>query len=224
MELRHYWKLFRRRWLLVVIPFFIVAAYSVATYTPAPPPGYSAGVTFIVSQSPSSATERAEEERYYTWLTSEYIVNGLTDWVTGTGFATAVREQLAVDGLNTPPGSFHIVADNVRSKLQLSISHADADVLENIVRKVILVLTEQNADALPQLGGETAVLVQLDQPVVAPIPQSIRNQLDTPLRILLGLAAGMGLALLAEYLDPTIRERSEVEALELTVLGEIPKK
>ena len=83
---------------------------------------------------------------------------------------------------------------------------------------------EQNATGLPQLDGETAVLVQLDQPVVNQIPVGIRSQLDLPLRVALALGAGIGLALLVEYLDPTIRERDEVEKLGLPVVGEIPKK
>jgi capsular polysaccharide biosynthesis protein len=35
--------------------------------------------------------------------------------------------------------------------------------------------------------------------------------------------AGIGLALLVEYLDPTIRDRQELQELGLEILGEIPK-
>jgi capsular polysaccharide biosynthesis protein len=38
------------------------------------------------------------------------------------------------------------------------------------------------------------------------------------------LAAGLGLAVLAEYLDQTVRSTADVEALELPVLGEIPRE
>ncbi|MCA9977966.1 MAG: hypothetical protein KC413_19530, partial [Anaerolineales bacterium] len=86
------------------------------------------------------------------------------------------------------------------------------------------VLIEQNSTALPQLGGETAVVVQQDLPVVNQIPAGIRSQLDLPLRILLALGAGIGLAFLVEYLDPTIRERDEIAKLGLPIMGEIPKK
>ncbi len=40
----------------------------------------------------------------------------------------------------------------------------------------------------------------------------------------MGLAAGVGLAVLAEYLDDSIRTRADVEALGLTVLAEIPRE
>ena len=55
-------------------------------------------------------------------------------------------------------------------------------------------------------------------------PSGVGSQLDLPLRIMLALLAGVGLALLVEYLDPTIRDRHEAELLGLQILGEIPRK
>ncbi len=223
MELRAFWNIFRRRWLLVLIPPLVVALFSAVTYQPPPAPGFNVGVNFIVAQSPSPGAELVDEDRYYNWLGSEYIVNGLTDWAVSGTFKTAVSNQLAQENIDVAPGSFSVSADNVRSKLQLFIQHADAETLGHIIDAAITVLSEQNADALPQLGGETAVLVLLDEPVVTPLPRSLSNLLDIPLRIAIGLAAGLGLALLVEYLDPTIRNREEAEAMGFAVLGEIPK-
>ena len=36
--------------------------------------------------------------------------------------------------------------------------------------------------------------------------------------------AGLILAFLVDYLDPTVRERKELEAMGLPIMGEIPKK
>ena len=85
-------------------------------------------------------------------------------------------------------------------------------------------LIEEMAGDSAQSGGETAVLVQLDQPVVNQIPPGIRSQLDLVLRLGVAFAAGIGLALLVEYLDPTLRDREEVARLGLEILGEIPKQ
>lgn len=224
MELRHFWKIIKRRWWLIIIPPIVVAAFSLATYSPPPSAGYNVGVNFIVSQEPAEQSANPDENRYYNWLASEYIVNGLTDWVIGNEFKTAVSQQLASQNIEAPPHTFNVVADNVRSKLQLSIQHGDAETLAQIMEAAIVVLTEQNTTALPQLGGDTAVIVLVDQPFVTPIGQSIRSQLDIPLRIALALIAGIGLALLVEYLDTTIRDREEVEKLGFDLLGEIPKK
>lgn len=225
MELRHYWQIAKRRWLLIVIPMVVVTVWTIATYQK-PPTYYNVGMHYLVSQEPSSEAASADEQRYYNWLTSEYIVNGLTDWVKGGEFATAVSTELAENGLNIPAGAIQgsLAADNVRSKLEISLNNPDPDALMAMIEAVTVVVQEQNAAALPQLGGETAVVIPLSEPVINPISPGIRSQLDLPVRILVALIAGIGLALLVEYLDPTIRESRELETIGLTIMGEIPKK
>lgn len=215
----------RRRWLLVVVPIVVVLAIGILTYRPAAT-SFNAGVRFIVGQTPVEGDILRDEGRYYNWLTSEYIVNGLTDWVRGGEFAVAVSELLADQGVDIPAYAIQggLAADNARSMLTLSLTYSDAEALAHMMDGVVSVLIADNAKALPQLGGETAVLTQLDQPVVNAMPSGVRSQLDLPLRLLLALMAGVGLALLVEYLDPTIRDRDEIQQLGLQILGEIPKK
>ena len=225
MELRQLWKIIRRRWALALIPAVIVLAAGVATWRPAPP-AYNAGVRFIVGQPPGAAAAEFDEQRYFNWTTSEYIVNGLADWVRGGKFAEAVSKRLAAQGIDVSAGAIQggLAVDNARSMLTVSLTAGDATQLEQMLGGVIAVLTEDNAGALPQLGGENALLTQLDEPVVNPIGAGIRGQLDLPLRVALALAAGLGLALLAHYLDPTVRDREEVARAGLAVLVEIPKE
>jgi capsular polysaccharide biosynthesis protein len=108
--------------------------------------------------------------------------------------------------------------------LTISITAGDAETLAHILDGVIAVMIEDNAAALPQLGGERAILTQLDEPIVNPIAAGIRSQLDLPLRVALALLAGLGLALLAHYLDPTVRDRAELGDLGLPLVGEIPNE
>ena len=224
MEIRRFWQVLRRRWLLVLIPAIVVLALGLLTYQQ-PAPLYSTGVRFIAGQEPTPGTSLEDEERYYNWLTSEYIVNGLTDWIRGGEFATAVSRYLAGQGYNIPAAAIQggLVADNARSMLTISLTGGDTPQLAAMMDGVIAVLTTQNAAALPQLGGENALLTQLDEPAVVQQPAGIRGRIDLPLRILLALLAGIGLALLVEYLDPTIRDRQELQELGLEILGEIPK-
>jgi capsular polysaccharide biosynthesis protein len=225
MELRQLWNVIRRRWALALIPAVIVLAVGVAMWRPAPP-AYNAGVRFIVGQPPGAAAAEFDEQRYFNWTTSEYIVNGLADWVRGGKFAEAVSKRLAAQGIDVSAGAIQggLAVDNARSMLTVSLTAGDATQLEQMLGGVIAVLTEDNAGALPQLGGENALLTQLDEPVVNPIGAGIRGQLDLPLRVALALAAGLGLALLAHYLDPTVRDREEVARAGLAVLVEIPKE
>ena len=225
MELQRYWQILKRRWLLVLIPAALVLVIGLATYQ-SPAPVYNTGVRFIVGQTPGENAGLMDEQRYYNWLTSEYIVNGLTDWVKGGEFAVAVSEQLAKQGHEIPAQAIQggLAADNARSMLTISLTYGDSDRLAIMMDGVIAVLLADNSQALPQLGGDTALLTQLDQPVVNGIPSGIRGQLELPVRILLALFAGIGLALLVEYLDPTIRDRQEAQRLGLDILGEIPRK
>lgn len=225
MELRHTWTILRRYWLLALIPAVLVLVAGLATWRPAPTV-YNAGVRFLVGQPPGAAAAEFDEQRYYNWLSSEYIVNGLTDWVRGGKFAEAVSARLAAQGVDVPPGAIQggLAADNARSMLTISLSGGDPDTVMQMMNGVIAVVTEENATALPQLGGENAVLTQLDNPVVNAISPGIRSQLDLPLRVALALAAGVGLALLAHYVDPTVRDRDELARAGLPVIAVIPKE
>ncbi len=225
MELRAYWTVVRRRWPLIVIPAIVVLIVGLATYR-TPPTTYNAGIRFLVGQTPAELAAESDEERYYNWLASEYVVNALTDWVQGNQFGELVRQELAGRGIEVPPGAVQagLVADNARSVFTLSLVYGDPAVLPEMMDAAVTVLQEQNTSALPQLGGEPAILVPLDDPVVNALPPGIRSQLDLPLRIGLALAAGAGLAFLVDYLDPTVRSRREVESIGIAILGEIPKK
>jgi capsular polysaccharide biosynthesis protein len=225
MELRAYWHLIKRRWLLVVIPTAVVLVVALATYTP---PGrlYNAGIRFIVGQEPSEAAFTSDEQRLANWKTSEYIVNTLADWVRSGQFAEMVSERLAEQGQSLPAHLIQsgVASDSTRSMMVLSMTLHDPMVLEAAMNAAAEVLIAENFAGLPQLGGEPAELVQLDEPIVNRIPAGIIDQIELPVRIAIALAAGIGLALFVEYLDPTVRGRKELETMGFEVVGAIPRR
>jgi capsular polysaccharide biosynthesis protein len=225
MELRAYGQLLKRRWIWIVIPAAVALVLALVTYSPSGPL-YNAGVRFIVGQEPTKAADLSDEERLANWKASEYVVNTLADWVKGGQFATLVSDELAAQGVTVAPQSIvgSTVSDSTRSMMVLSMTYHDAAILEQILNKAAAVLKEQNDLGLPQLGGIPAELVQLDEPIVNQVPASITKQLELPLRILLAIGAGIGLAFLVDYLDPTVRERKELESMGIRVIAEIPKK
>jgi capsular polysaccharide biosynthesis protein len=225
MELRAYGQLLKRRWIWIVIPAAVALVLALVTYSPSGPL-YNAGVRFIVGQEPTKAADLSDEERLANWKASEYVVNTLADWVKGGQFATLVSDELAAQGVTVAPQSIvgSTVSDSTRSMMVLSMTYHDAAILEQMLNKAAAVLKEQNDLGLPQLGGIPAELVQLDEPIVNQVPASITKQLELPLRILLAIGAGIGLAFLVDYLDPTVRERKELESMGIRVIAEIPKK
>ena len=219
MELRLYLSILRRWWWLVLIPALVVGAVGLATYR-RPPTTYGATVRFNASLPPALGSS-GFDPTYYSWLTSEYIVGGLSDWIKTSAFAQAVSDELAAQG-KTLGASF--ASDYVRSQLVLFVNGGDPGSVKAAAEAAITVLQNRNAEAFPQLGGANAAVTVLDVPTVNVSSPGLRSLIDLPLRLGLGLAVGVALAFLAHTLDPFLRSKHEIEALGLKVLGEIPKQ
>ena len=223
MEFRAYWRVLKRRWLIVLIPAILVLAIGLITYD-RPDTSYNAGIRFIVGQKPSPLAVDSDEERLANWRTSEYIVSTLSTWVRSGQFAELVRDSLGKEGIGVPAQSIQggIITDDARSILTVSLTFNDPVILERILDTAAVVLINENNQGLPQLGGETAELVQLDEPIVNRVSPGILNQLDLPFRIGLAIAVGVLLALFVDYIDPTIKDGRELEAIGLEIIGAIP--
>jgi capsular polysaccharide biosynthesis protein len=227
MELRDILRLLWRRWWLVLIPPLIVGGLSLRNWRAlvSPPVSYSTSVRFTVGQPPADPAS-GYDPRYYSWLTSEYIAAGLRDWVRGRAFAEAVSFDLAHQGLAVAPEQIQgaVTPDSARSVLVIYLNWPNAEELPAVAEAAIRVLETDNAQAFPQLGPHGAVVTPLDKVVVAANAPDLRARLDLPLRVGLALLAGLALAFVVDYLDPTVRSRHEVEGLGLEVLGTVPRR
>jgi len=224
MELRTYWKILIRRWWLIAVPVTIVALHVAMTYSP-PGPVYQVVMRFAAGTKPAGLSQ--DYDRYYPWLTSEYIANGLAD-VAETGvFAQAVASRLATAGHQVTPSTLQpaIVTDNAQSILVIYLTWPDAEQITALADAITAELTGNAAAYFPQLEGVEPAVRPLDTPEPVPLPPGLRTQLMGP-AIKVGLAAGLGiaLALLWHYLDPTVREAAELEDLGLEVLAQIPRR
>jgi capsular polysaccharide biosynthesis protein len=226
------------------VPFAVAVVLALAAYTmggalpgglqrllfaafPQPaPPGYSTSLRFAVGQPPDDSDGPfLYNQEYPMWLTSEYVANALADWVRSGNFAMAVSDELRASGVAVDAAQLqgHFAADNQRSVMVLYIqSWPDAEQLKAIAGAAIHVLQTRNQEVFPQIGP-SAKVTPMDQVVVGSAPPGLSSQLNLPLRLGLALAAGLALAFLVDYLDPTVRSRAELEGMGLGVLGEIPK-
>ncbi len=224
MELLHYWRIFIRRWWLAVLPALVVLAYSALTYH-TPPPVYNVGLRFTVGYPPETTGTYLYDKYYPAWLASEYIAGGLGDWAATGDFAAAVNDELGKRGINlgrSVAGAFG--SDHQRSVVMLYINWNDADQLKAIADAAIAVMETRNAQAFAQLGPTGATVRAVDAPSIGRVPAGLRSQLDIPVRIALGLAAGVALVFVVHYLDPFVRDKAELEAMGYAILGEIPGK
>jgi capsular polysaccharide biosynthesis protein len=228
MELRAYWEILRRRWWLPVLLALLVAAISAVQLRPwqARPPSYSATMRLLVGVMPATnAPDALYDPRYYAWLTSEYLVDDFTEVVRSGLFAQGVSTRLADQAMQVPAGVIQGSAATGQQHriITLSFTWGDEAQLQAIAGAAAAEITENAATYFQALGTEAAGVTVLDGPSISVAGPSLRDRLEWPLRVGLGLLVGIGLIFLLEYLDTSVRKRSEVEALGIPVIGEIPK-
>jgi len=228
MELRAYWRIIRRRWWLAVGLALLVGALTLVMQRPwqARPTTYSATMRFNVGIQPERIPGVYTYDRYYTMLTSEYLVDDLGEIVRSQVFSRAVSERLADQGITVPAGA--IGASTQPGKLHriltVNVGWGDAAQLQAIADAIVATLTERGADFFGQFSAEEADIRLIDPPTINVVGRPAREQLDLPLRVLLALAAGIALAFLLDYLDDSVRDREELVGMGLAVLGEIPRR
>lgn len=230
MELIAIWNLVKRRWWLLALPTLAAVVVTLPTLANvvSPPVTYQVQVRLTAAAAPDNTLESAttpyEDNVYVPLLASEYVVVNMPSWITSDSFVNEVKDilrapnpDLANEDLN---GAFY--ADGFRSILTLYVTWDDSTEIREMATAAITVLQTRNQDYFPQFAAEPVKVVPLDTVDVVEIAPPITARLGPLVRILLGAVAGVGLAVLAEYLDPTIHARQDIEALGLSVIAEIP--
>lgn len=226
MELRRYWAIVWRRWWLPAGLLTLVLVLGLL-WPQRTPTLYQASLRFTVGLRPEPRTGNYYTyDRYYTWLTSEYIADDFSEVVKSQAFAQGVSARLRDQQIQIPAGAIQgsTVAEKQHRILTVRITWPDPEELRAIAEAATTELSENNARYFAQLGAEEATVHLIDPPALAPVPRSLRERLDLPLRLFLALFVGVSLAFLWDYLDDSLRTREEVESLGLEVLGEIPKE
>ncbi len=225
MELMLILRVLMRRWWLVLIPVAIVAVVVIPDFLNnrgTAGGGFSTTIRYSAAQVLEAIPGR-DGDFQDVWLASELAVNALTDWVRTTTFVDEIVKQAATQNVEVNPAALAIAADNKRSVGQLTISYPDSAGLQTIINAALDVLKTRAQDYFPQLGGQPAQVTVLDVPVINAAPPPLTNRFAPLIRLAVGLFAGVGLAFLAEYLDPTVRRREQVEALGLPVIATLPR-
>jgi len=225
MELRQIIRVLIRRWWLALIPVVIVAFVSVPDLLREAPDsaGFSTTVRYTAAQVLEAIPER-DGDYQDVWLASELTVNAFTEWVRTNRFKDEVTLIAEGRGVDINGAALGIAADNARSIGQIFLSYPDADALAIIAESVMEVLQTRNQSYFPQLGGVSADVEILDDPFIAPAPPPLIDRFGAIFQLGVALFAGLGLAFLADYLDPTLRSKSELEALGIPVITSIPRR
>ena len=224
MRLGEFVTIIRRWWILLVVPTMMVTIVGLIFYE-APSDRYGTTVPLSAALTPDEnmATNITQfDTTYYSWLSSEYLVSGLSDWSVTGAFATAVSKLLESDSTYISASRIQnsLSSDYVRSEVVIYVNSIDPDHTSKIANAAIKVMQEKNKNVFPQLGGRNATVVPLDEPIVTLASPGITQYLEIFVRITTGLVLGLLLVLCGHFFDPYIRNRSDVETLGIQVIME----
>lgn len=221
MELRNYWLILRRRWWIPAALIVLVGALTLVTYH-APTPVYQASIRFTIGVSADRNVEGVDPI-LTAYQASEYIRDDFVEILHSELFANDVNANLGPN-LKINKNVISGAVEKQRRIMSMTITWGDEQQARQIADAAAKTLETQNAKYFKQLGSEGASVTIIDGPDVAPVTPGLRERLDIPIRLTLALAAGLLLAFLVDYLDDTVRDSRELEAMGMPVLGEIPRK
>ncbi len=225
MELRRYWQVLVDRAAIVggtSLVALLVAAASVYLL-PQSLSSYQASLSLALRPQPlpPSATPFFSDD-YYSYVASEYANDDLIAILESADFLQAVRARLASAPGGAPDGS--IQGKKAHRVVEITVSSSTAPGALALARTVADLLTAKDAQStyFSLLTNREITATLVDGPRLVAQPAGRNALLNLVARALVGLAAGIALAFLVEYLDDTVRP-DEVEALlGWPVLAEVP--
>lgn len=226
----------RRRAALVLGLPLAVGALSTLFHTPAPVV-YETHLTFAVD-IPQSALVPGSDEGTSAKV-GEALIDDIHRIVQGDVFAASVKARLP-EGIDFGPG-------DGRSSLSADDRHRVADVtvgralpadapseavaalqaeLGLVATAIVEELDENGGTWFSLLGADEVNLTIVDMPDPAqPLPPTLRQRVEIPLRIALAALIALGLALALHAFDERLYEARGVERRTgLPVLGRIPRR
>ncbi|WP_067839073.1 Wzz/FepE/Etk N-terminal domain-containing protein [Nocardia lijiangensis] len=211
MGLTEYWRIARRRWLVIAAVVLACLAAS-AVYLRGQPTTYSASSSMYVSM----ATGTSVNDSYQGGLAAQQRVRSYLDLATSATVAERVIDDLSITmSVDELRGKITAASPPATTLIVISVADGNAqrarDLANTVVahfRRLIDELETIERDAAP--AARVAVVDRAELPTSPAGPQSGRV-------LALGLLAGLMLGALAAYLrdrtDRTLRTSNDLEAL-----------
>jgi capsular polysaccharide biosynthesis protein len=221
MEFIRYWRILRRRWWLIAGLLAVVGVVSLISYDWAPEVRFATTFRLNVGLEPVPPDDwMYEYNPRDLWQNSEYLMDDLAAAVRGATYAEKVASRLP--GKMQLAGAFGAATEH--RVLTVSVTWGDPEQLAQIANAAVAALQEDAGELVGPLGRSRPVLRLIDPPVVVRVGRSLSQKLDIPIRMSLALVAGIAGAFVLEYVDQSVRDGQEIEAMGLRVLGYIPRQ
>lgn len=229
VELREYWDIIQRRWWLpAAVMLVALVASSIVGIRGAT--AFRSEMRIAVSTAPTTdpAVTMGFDPNYYATLTSEYVADDMSEFLTSRAFAGEVQRELAGSGYRIDPAS---VVNATRAKkthrfIDITITTPTLEEGQAIAGAVSRIVEDRAriAQYMKSLASQNTSLNLVTPPDTHRASTPLGVVSEIALRTVIGLFVGIALAFLVHYLDPSLRTRGQTEAeLQLPVLGEIPR-
>ncbi|WP_088188389.1 Wzz/FepE/Etk N-terminal domain-containing protein [Desulfosporosinus sp. FKA] len=220
IELRQYWEILRKRWLIVVILPLIAALVSGVVSFFVIRPVYEAATTMIVGQKASDEGKAADQMLDYNVI--------LADQQLAKTYASIAQsrtvEQNVINDLNLPltveqlDKMVSIKPVNTTEILEIQIDNTDPKLAASIANT----MASEFSQAVINIKKVDSVSI-VDKAVTPDKPVKPNKKLNILIAFVVGLMAAVGLAFLLEYMDNSVKTSEDLEKLlDIPVLGVIP--
>ena len=219
MDLRQYWEVLRKRWVIVVVLPLVAALTSGIISFFVIEPVYQSSTTLIVGKKALESGQEAIQ-----MLENNVLQANLQLAKTYAAIAhSRAVEQNVINCLNLPMsvgGLNSLISINpvkTTEILEIQVTNADPELAAAIANK----MAEEFSKAVIDIKKVDSVSI-VDTAVIPDRPFKPNKKLNVLLALVVGLMAAVGLVFLMEFLDRTIKTSSDVEMLlEIPVLGVI---
>ena len=223
MELRDYIRILRKGWILIVAMTLLgVAGAAIASIVMTP--RYVASTQLFVSVQTSDATTTGDLAQGST--AAQQKVRSYVDVVTSSRVLTPVIEELGLDTTARQLAG-NITAESPLNTvlIDIDVEDPDAETAAAVANAVGASLSDVVVNDLesPEGGGPSLVKIETIEPALAALaPSSPNVPLNLALGLLVGLALGVGAAVLRSTLDTRIHGSHDVEHVtDAAILGGI---
>ncbi|MDR3543902.1 MAG: Wzz/FepE/Etk N-terminal domain-containing protein [Desulfosporosinus sp.] len=220
IELRQYWDVLCKHWMIVVaLPLIAALTSGIVSYYMIKPV-YQASTTLIVGK------KAAEEGQAATQMLDNNVL--LANQQLAKTYATIAQsrtvEQAVIKDLNLPMtvGELDglITIDQVKTTeiLEIMVTNTNPDLAASIANT----MAQEFSKAVIEIKKVDSVSI-VDTAVTPDKPVKPNKTLNILIALVVGLMAAVGVVFLLEYLDDTLKTSADVEkVLGIPVLGVIP--
>lgn len=221
-------EVFQRRLRIITIAFVIGCFYFIDV-PKISERRYEIETRYILGYDPLESTLVDEEQKYFNWLTSEYVTASMSIWVEGTRFSDMVAlrmQERGYEDMDSLAVDDDMSTSHLRSTL-VTIVVADTEQMAIDFAEVVdeVLIDTQDEIGIPQFSGSSPPIVTAIDGEVFVDDYGSKGKFASGIPYQLFYAAFWALVAgaLFDRVDPTIRRKGELKSLKFNILAEIPQ-